>query len=152
METARKPEVLGRSFRLREGDIAFSNGDIEMVSGRTNLLQGLGVAIDTPAGSDLFNIVYGFDLANVLVKPEGIGLIRELIRLNIVKSLALDDRVLEVREVVFDHDPRFFELIIDADPKESRDTHRRERRWRAAVVISTISEGELTLELKGPGL
>lgn len=155
MEPTRKPEAFGLGLRLDDGDLALRGGDLATVAGRENLLQGLGVMIGTPFGSDPINVHYGFDLESAVVPANERNLVKELIRLNVVRSLSLDDRVQEVREVVFDDAPRFFELVPDADPEAARRRRREERSWRVAVVLATagpLDEAEIVLELQGPGV
>lgn len=152
---ARKPDPLGTSLALVAGDLAFDAGDLARVSGVANLHRGLSALIETPFGTDLFNVGYGFDLSEV-VNPafsalRGLPLTKELIRLNLVRTLAVDDRVAEVREVVFDDDPRFFELVSAGDPATARDDHKHRRRWRVVVVVVLATGGEATLTLSGPG-
>jgi hypothetical protein len=153
-----KPEPLGRSLKLEDGDLVLAAGDLVMVAGRDNLMQGLRVAIETPLASDVFNVAYGFDVVGTLVEPGGIGRLdeplrrglaelsrpevkellrtnlRDLVRLNVVRTLSRDDRVREVQEVVVGR------------------TDRAARRWTASVVLSTVAEGELSLQLDGPGV
>lgn len=147
-----KPSVLGRSLRLVNGDLAFSDNDFAPVADRDNFLQALQVMIETPMGSDVFNIGYGFDLLNSISAPRSISLIKDLIRLNIVKSLSLDNRVREIKEIAFSDEPRFFEISPEFDPEETRRVRKRERRWQAVVVLQTITEGDVALSLEGRGL
>jgi hypothetical protein len=154
----RKPEPLGRSLKLHQGDLVFEDGDLALVAGRENLVQGLKVAIETPLASDIFNVAYGFDVFGTLVEPRGArsldeplrrslaeltrpelqelvqGNLRELVRLNLVRTIARDDRVREVREIALERDA----------PGG--------RRWNATVVLSTVADGELTLAVDGPGV
>lgn len=147
-----QPSVLGKSLQLVNGDLEFTNGDLATVSDRDNLMQAIRVMIETPFGTDIFNVNYGFDLLNSISQPQNFRLIQELIRLNIVKSLNIDNRIREITEIVFDDDPRFFELNPQEDFAESRRIHKAERRWQAMVVIQTISAGEVAVRLEGVGL
>jgi phage baseplate assembly protein W len=152
-----QPSIFGRSFHLVNGDLHLVSrkidnetlNDLAIVVDRDNFMQGMQVMIDTPFGTDIFNVNYGFDFINILSQPNSIRLTKELIRLNIVKSLSQDNRVREIREIVFDDDPRFFEL----NPQENFDAHRSSRKaqrhWQAIVVVETISEGEVALKLEG---
>jgi phage baseplate assembly protein W len=142
----------GKSLALRDGDLHFSEGDLAMVAGEDNFLQAMQVMIETPAGTDIFNVNYGFDLLNSIGRPEEARLVKEFIRLNIVRSLTLDNRVREVREVVFSDDPRFFELSPETNADRAAADRRAARRWRVIVVLQTVSEGEVTLRLEGTGL
>ncbi len=102
-----KQTAFGRTLQLVNGDLAFENGDLAMFEGRDNLLLAMQVMIETPFGSDVFNVNYGFDLFSVMSVPQTVSSSQAVIRLNIVKSLTQDDRVREVKEVVFDDEPRF---------------------------------------------
>ncbi len=167
-----KPTVFGRSLQLTDGDLIVDQGDLVTIVGRDNFLQAIQIMIETPFATDIFNVNYGFDLLSILGSPQTVRFIKELIRLNIVKSVSQDNRVREIKEVVFDDDPRFFEIVDPAgrqrsagglagpgqqrprDPTadEHRRTQKTERRWQAIVVLETISEGEVALRLEGTGL
>jgi hypothetical protein len=147
-----QPSIFGRSLRLTDGDLFFDEGDLVMIAGRENFLQSMQIMIETPFATDIFNVNYGFDLLSILGSAQSVRLIKELIRLNIVKSVSQDDRVREIQEVVFDDDPRFFEILPDQNTDEHRRTRKSERRWQAIVVLATISEGEVALRLEGTGL
>jgi hypothetical protein len=142
---------LGRSLALSEGDLVLINGDFAGIAGRDNFLQGMQVMIETPFASDIFNISYGFDALNILSQPQPPGFLKELIRLNIVKSLSTDNRIREIREIAFSDEARFFEIAPENDPGETERARRTERRWQAVVVLHTIGEGEVALSLTGQG-
>jgi phage baseplate assembly protein W len=142
---------LGRGLALSAGDLVLLNGDFVEIAGRDNFLQGMQVMIETPFASDIFNINYGFDIVNILSQPQPPGFLKELIRLNVVKSLSTDNRVAEIREIAFSDEARFFEIAPDNDPDETQRQRRLERRWQAVVVLHTISEGEVALRLDGQG-
>lgn len=147
-----KPSVLGRSLKLVNGDFAFSGNDFALIAGRDNFIQALQVMIETPIGSDVFNVSYGFDLLNSISAPKSIAQIKDLIRLNIIKSLSTDNRVKEIKEVVFSDDPRFFEIRPDLNEQEESSLRKRERRWQAVVSLVTIEDSEVALSLEGRGL
>ena len=69
-----------------------------------------------------------------------------------MKSLSLDNRVQEIKEIVFDDDPRFFALDPQHNAEESRQARKTARRWQAMIVLQTISEGEVALRLEGTGI
>jgi hypothetical protein len=158
-----QPSILGRSVQLSRGDLSFVGGDLAIIKDRENLLQAMKVMIETPFGTDIFNVNYGFDLLGNMCKPHSVSMIKELIRLNIVKSLSIDGRVREVKEVVFDDDPRYFELDPGEDAEKSRLTpqdkaqerrkvHRDNRCWQALVILELFPEGEVSLKLEGAGI
>jgi hypothetical protein len=146
------PPDFGRSLELRDGDLRFVEGDLSMVAGQDNLSQALRVAIETPPGTDIFNVNYGFDFVNAISQPRGGRVVKEYIRLNIIKSLSRDDRVREIRDVIFDDDPRFFEYAARDEPDDARRRHSATRRWRALVVVQTIAERAAIVKLEGTGL
>ena len=152
MNQPEKPSVFGRSLQLTDGDLLFDQGTLVTVAGRDNFLQAMQVMIETPFATDIFNVKYGFDLLSILGSAQSVRLSKELIRLNIVKSVSQDNRVREIKEVVFNDDPRFFEILPDQHADEHRRTRKIERRWQAIVVLETISEGEVALRLEGTGL
>lgn len=152
MNDKEKPSVFGRSLQLVNGDLGIAEGDFATIAGRDNFLQAMQVTIETPFGTDIFNVNYGFDLMNSISQPQNVRLIKELIRLNIVKSLSLDNRVREIKEIVFDDDPRFFALDPLRNAEESRQARKAARRWQAMIVLQTISEGEVALRLEGTGI
>jgi len=147
-----KPSVLGRSLQLVNGDLAFVKNDLAPIADRDNFIQALQVMIETPMGSDVFNVNYGFDLLNSISAPQSVAFIKDLIRLNIVKSLSLDNRVREIKEIVFNDDPRFAELTSVVNPEESLRLRKEERRWEAVVALRTIEDSEVALSLEGRGL
>ena len=108
-----RPTVFGKSLQLTTGDLVLDQGDLEVISGRDNFLQAMQVMIETPFGSDIFNVNYGFDLLSILQSPQPVSQIKDLIRLNIIKSVSQDTRVREIKEVVFDDESRFFEILPD---------------------------------------
>jgi hypothetical protein len=147
-----KPSVFGRSLQMKDGDLFFEQGDLVMTVGRDNFLQSLQIMIETPFATDRFNVNYGFDLLSIFKSPHNVRLAKELIRLNIVKSVSRDDRVREIKEVVFDDESRFFEILPDQHADDSRRKRKTERRWHAVAVLETIPEGEVAFKLEGAGL
>jgi len=157
-----KPTTLGQGLQLTDGDLVLQDNKLAMIEGRDNFLQGMQVMIETPFASDVFNVNYGFDMLGIFASPQTVASAQALIRLNIVKSLSQDNRVREIKEVVFDDDPRFFEISPDHNPArkispeqgvaEHRRTQKAERRWQTIVVLETISDGETALLLQGTGL
>jgi len=146
------PTVFGRSLLLGEGDLVLDNGDFLPVAGRENLFQGIQVMIHTPFASDIFNATYGFDLLNCLAAPQPPAVVRELIKLNVVKSLTTDSRILQIKEIVFDDEPRFYELNPGSDPEQNLNLRQSSRRWQAIVVAQTAQEASVAIRIQGSGL
>jgi hypothetical protein len=147
-----KPVTFGRSLELSDGDLRFENQDFAVVSGADNLAQALRVNIATPAATDIFNINYGFDFMGAVGQPAGGRLVKEFIRLNLIKSLSVDDRVREVRDVIFDDDARYFDYNPQEDPAETALRHATTRRWRAIVILQAVAGPEVVVKLEGAGL
>jgi len=140
VDTTGTPSVFGRSFRVQDGDLPLVGGDFATVAGRENFLQGLRIMIDTPFASDIFNNRYGFDLLTCLSAPQPPAIVKELIRLNIVRSLSTDDRLRQIKEIAFDDEARFFELNPESDPDDHARSRQLSREWQAFVVMDTVEE------------
>jgi hypothetical protein len=142
---------LGTSLRISNGDLIFVNGDFSAVTGQDNFLQGMQVMIETPFASDIFNVSYGFDLLNILGQAQPPGVMKEFIRLNIVKSISTDNRVRDIEEIAFSDEARFFELAPQADAATTDAARRLTRRWEAIVVLNTVSNQNVAVGLTGAG-
>ncbi|MFB7586854.1 DUF2634 domain-containing protein [Streptomyces sp. NPDC056169] len=112
-------EPLGHSLLLDNGDLVLRGGDLVKVRGLANLVQALTLSLLTPYGSDRFDDRYGLSVTEAFGRPGGPPVVQELLRLEIVRTLAADPRVNEVTEVTFTGDPA-------------------SRRWTAAVVVETV--------------
>jgi phage baseplate assembly protein W len=145
-------DAFGHSFVLDDGDFVLQEGDLALVSGTDNLLQALNVMIYTGFGTDVFNVNYGLDAKSVFTTAQTTRAAKELIRLNLVKSISQDDRVTLIKEVVFDDDPRYYELLSAENAALNEQTRRSTRQWQALVVLQTIAAGEVALRLEGTGL
>ena len=68
-------------------------------------------------------------------------MVKQLVRMSLVRTLAGDPRVDEVREVIFADDPDFTERT--GVVPSAADRHN--RRWQAAVTVHTIDSLTTTL-------
>jgi hypothetical protein len=152
MTAISNPDPFGRTLALVDGDLQLAGGDFAMVSGTDDLLQDLMVMMLTAAGGDIFNLNYGFDLLNALSSPVPPQSVQQIIRLNIVKSLSTDNRIRELKDVVFDDDPRFFGLSPQSDPVARAQARHSFRSWQAIVLLSTVTDTDLSVTLQGPGI
>jgi len=125
---------LGHSLLLEDGDLVLRDGSLVETSGVRNLAQALGLRVLTPLGSDQFNTGYGFDGRSVFAEAADARMVRELVRLNLVRALGTDPRVREIREIVF------------LDPGDAR----RHRSWTVEVSLVTADDQQETLRLR-PG-
>jgi hypothetical protein len=124
----------GTGLRLADGDLVFGNGALETVSGTENLIQALTLRVLTPFGGDPYDVRYGFDAAAVLTGSGDLREVVDLLRLNLVKTLATEPRIADVQEV----------QVTDTPGSE-----RRTWRVRVAVVAADGAPVALGLELGG---
>ncbi|WP_433634299.1 hypothetical protein [Nocardia sp. CA-120079] len=117
-------------IRLDDGDLVLDKGGIELVSGLPNLAQALQIRVLTALGEDGYDTRYGFDYRAVFTAPASAHEMRDLLRLNIVRTLGTDHRVQEIRDV----------QVIDPQ----LDAHHRQ--W--AVVVSIITSDGTPAVLK----
>ncbi|WP_125935360.1 DUF2634 domain-containing protein [Streptomyces sp. WAC 06738] len=99
------PDPLGHNLRLDDGDLVLRDGSLAEVRGLASLVQALTLSLLTPYGSDRFAGRYGLSVGQAFGGPGGMAAVRELLRLEIVRTLAADPRVNEVTEVTFTHLP-----------------------------------------------
>ncbi|HET8971639.1 MAG TPA: hypothetical protein VFN19_11300 [Candidatus Nanopelagicales bacterium] len=104
---AAEAAVYGRSLLLADGDLVVRDGSLVMIAGRANLEQGLMLRILTPWGDDRLTATYGLDATDVFTVGLPRALAKEVLRLNLVRTLAGDPRVASVDQVLFDDDPAY---------------------------------------------
>ncbi len=131
--------VLGTSLELVDGDLRLAGSDFALVSGRDNFNQALQVIVGTPFGSDPINVNYGLDVAAIFTVADSVRSIKDVIRLNLVKSLAADDRVREISEIVFDDEPDFARLAPEFAGGDPGAEARHGRLWHAVVALTTVA-------------
>lgn len=87
---------LGQDILLSVGP----NGrDLARVAGLDNLTQDLTLALTTLLGSDVFNTAFGFDGLNALVDEVDPVLVRERVRIGVIKVLRDDPRIRRIVDV-----------------------------------------------------
>jgi phage baseplate assembly protein W len=125
-------------------------GALEQVHGVEALAQALTLALSTQLGSDPVNAGFGFDLRALGDNPFGVRARREYVRLELVRTVAAERRVKEVRELYFDDDARFFERNPGVDRDAQRRAVRRSRRTTATIELETRSGDRLALDATVP--
>lgn len=154
MDQSRTPSNLGRSLRLEDGDIVVDvvdgKQDLQMVSGTDNLLQCLRILIGTGLGTDIVNVAYGFDLRAFFSAPATVRATKDLVRLNLVKTISMDPRVMRVEDVSFDDEPSYAEILPAADP-DAAARRRATRAWNALVTLRAVDGSGMTLHVSGRG-
>ena len=137
MANPSRPIPLGRSLRLDAGDLIIdrSGGSLSLVviDDLLELQQALALAIETQLGSDPVNVTYGFDVVALGEGAFGVRTRAEYLKMQLVRVVAADRRVKDVKEVL---------MRPPETPEE-----RKERRYTATVRVLVIGEDELTLEI-----
>jgi hypothetical protein len=131
----------GRGWLVDDGDIVLVTGQVEEIVGTANLVQGLLLRIATPWGSDRLNTTYGLDATDVFTTGLTRDLTKEVLRLNLIRTLSGDPRVSTVDQVLFDDDPQYL-----ADHPESAGTSNR-RVALAEITVTPIAPGPTTASL-----
>ncbi|MDP9696696.1 UNVERIFIED_ORG: phage baseplate assembly protein W [Arthrobacter globiformis] len=131
--------LFGSSFRLENGDLVLASGEAstepQLVSGLANLKQALTLRLLTPFGTDPVNAGYGLDARRAFTTGQTRRMVKELIRLEVVRTLVSDPRVSEVAEVLFDDDQQFLaQLLAAGEPSPNH----RSRLWHVLVTVETV--------------
>jgi hypothetical protein len=141
--------VFGTSLKLVDGDFTLVNGDLALVSGQDNFGQALQVIVGTPFGSDQINVNYGLDIAAIFTVANSVRSVKDVIRLNLVKSLSADNRAREISEILFDDEDGFAALAPEFAGGDPATTARRGRLWHAVVALTTIAGSQQQLVVSG---
>jgi hypothetical protein len=158
--TAAVPDsVFGTSLKLEDGDFSLALGqpdangktwlDLVLTSGPDNFSQALQVMIGTPFGSDPVNVKYGLDVSAIFTVANTVNSIKDVIRLNLVKSLSVDDRIRDIGEIVFDDEPDFALLAPELAGGDPGAVARRSRLWHAVATFTTIAGSQQTIAVSG---
>jgi hypothetical protein len=148
------PDPYGRSWALVDGDLVLEAAVGELVgvrevSGAANLMQALELRVLTPFGSDRFNVTYGLDAEQIFTSGDGLRATKDLIRLNLVRTLGSDRRVRDVREILFMDEPDY----LDRHGLSAEDARaaRQRRAWAVDVALELVPAGDLVLALEVSG-
>ncbi len=136
--------AFGYSLQLDNGDLVIEHNQLRTVAGKPNLIQALTLRVLTPYGSDQFNTTYGLDVSQAFTQPNGLSMVRELIKLNLVRTLGTDPRVDDITTIVFDDDPAYLAAHPEIDPQMLIDQHHR-RLWQVEVTLTTAQSQPVTL-------
>jgi hypothetical protein len=144
-------ERFGSSLLMDAGDLVLEAGPggtrFRAVEGLPNLMQAVELRVLTPFASDRFNTTYGLDYEQIFTHAAGLRMVKELIRLNLVRTIGTDRRVQDVREIVFVGDAQYMARHPEVTPAAAREERRR-RLWRIEVVIDTRDAQALTVPLE----
>ncbi len=107
----RQAELLGIGLALQSSDgssdgpldLAFTpdGRDIALVSGIEALGQDLKIALTTGLGTDPFDLNFGFAGAAAMVEETDPNLVRERLRVAVIRVLQLEPRISRIRAVDF---------------------------------------------------
>jgi phage baseplate assembly protein W len=150
----------GRTLTLSDGDLVLARGiegqlDLTFIAGKLELAQGIQVLVGTPLGSDIFNTVFGLDLLNTLAQPQPMVQMRELVRLCVVKALAQEPRVRQIRALAFADEPAYLTIHPEITPQQQLALARQQkitRRWMLDALLDTRFGDQLAAGIQGVGL
>jgi phage baseplate assembly protein W len=129
-------------------DVAFADGpngrDLAVVRGLDNLTQSLAVALTTLQGSNVFDTGFGFDGLNAIAEPIEPVLIRERVRIGVIKVLQRDPRISRIVDVNLD-DGRFDPA--DGEDSPERAALRASRRLEVQVQFETVTRDQASARL-----
>ena|SRR2546421_5756849 len=139
-------DKLGHSLRLDDGDLVFADHELVETHGRANLVQALVLRVLTPLGNDPFATTYGLDVQHAFTQPVATHVMKELIKLNLVRTLSTDPRVREIRDIVFPDDPDYVAANPALDAEAAR-LRRQSRLWTVEVTLVDLDGTPQTLDL-----
>jgi phage baseplate assembly protein W len=150
----------GRALAFSDGDLVLTRSaegqlDLTLIAGKVELAQGIQILVGTPLGSDIFNGVFGLDLLNTLAQPKPMVQMRELVRLCIVKALAQEPRIRQIRVLAFADEPAYLIIHPELTSEQQQAIARQQkttRRWMLDVLLDTRLGDELAAGIPGVGL
>lgn len=112
----REQATYGRGLALDDGDLVLEAGRLREIAGIAALDQDLQVRLATPLGSDRLDVRYGLDVRDAFTVGLPRHLVKEVLRLSIVRTIAGDPRVASIEHVLFDDDPAYLAAHPGAEP------------------------------------
>ncbi|MGG3677481.1 DUF2634 domain-containing protein [Heyndrickxia faecalis] len=99
-----------KGLKLVNGDLVFDeNGELEMVSDDDEIVQNLEMILSTQLGEFQLDETIGLDRSNILTKQFD----EEQAHYDIVETLMQEDRVAEVREIIFTPNKKNRRMSVD---------------------------------------
>jgi phage baseplate assembly protein W len=149
----------GRTLTLVDGDLEIAHGsegqrDLTFIVGKLELAQGIEVLIGTTQGSDIFNLLFGFDIQQTLMLPRNVREMRELVRLSVVKALAQEPRIRQIQAVAFVDEKAYLLIHPEVTPEQQTALAREQRlsrRWKLDVLLDTRLGDQVTAAVAGVG-
>lgn len=140
--SSREQTAYGRGLALDDGDLVLDAGRLLETSGVANLRQGLELRLATPWASDRLDVRYGLDVRDTFTAALPRQMVKEVLRLSIIRSLASDPRVASVERVLFDDDPEYLAQHPGAEGGAGDS--------RTALVEITVTPVPLAADLVDP--
>ncbi|UVW20623.1 DUF2634 domain-containing protein [Bacillus subtilis] len=116
-----------KTLKLKDGDLCFENGELQMVEGDAELAQSVEMILRTSLGEFELDEHVGLDRSNILRKQFD----QEEAQYDIINAISQEERIASVESVNF---------LMD---KESRSL---------AVHVKMTKEDEETIEIEGVDL
>jgi phage baseplate assembly protein W len=129
---------LGRDLQLSAGPAGL---DLARVEGIDALSQTLAIALTTRLGEDVFNTAFGFDGLNALVEETQPVMVRERVRIGVIKVLRKEPRIRRIVDVNLTGDGRL-QPPPAGDPRrtlEVRVVFETSSGEQAAVVLGKVT-------------
>ena len=139
---ARERSAYGRTLALDDGDLVLDGGRLLEIDGLANLRQGLELRLATPWASDLLDVRYGLDARDTFTAALPRRLVKEVLRLSIIRALDSDPRVAGIEKVLFDDDPEYLAAHPEIDGSAGDN--------RTALVEITVTPVPLAADLIDP--
>lgn len=125
-------------------DIAFADGDIALVSGMDALTQDLRLALCTGLGTDPLNQAFGSDAFAAMFEESDPMMLRERIRVAVIRVLQSDARIRRIVEVSIDGEARPF-----AGPSGAGSAAERTTALSVVAVFETVLGEYATIAIEG---
>jgi phage baseplate assembly protein W len=148
----------GRTLKLVNGDFVLAAGggycDLEQITGKDELAQGIQVLIGTNLGTDIFNTAFGFDIINTLAASQPISQVKQLVRLCVVKALSQEPRIRQITAIAFVDDPNYLTIrpeVTAAEQQALIQQQRASRQWSLDVQFDTRLNDQVIAGIQGVG-
>jgi hypothetical protein len=136
---------IGRDLIFAVDDVS-GKVDLAGIAGEANLTQCLTVALTTALGDDVFNTGFGFDGLRALAEETNALMVRERVRVSIIRLLKRDPRVRNIVDLkILDR-----RLDLTTRPTDENDPDAW-RTLRVNVVFETVAGETATLNFATGG-
>lgn len=149
----------GRTLVVTDGDLvlqqdAAGQQDFAVITGKLELAQGIQILVGTPLGSDIFNQIFGLDLAQTLAQPVATRQMRELVRMCVVKALGQEQRIRQIRAIAFVDEAAFLVIHPEITPEQQAALAQQQkttRQWRLDALLDTELGDQVAAGIQGIG-